>query len=276
MKDPLSFRADLHCHTTCSDGSFTPEELVQLAAKFKLKGLSITDHDTIQAYSAAIPLCKELGIELIPGAEFSSVLNDASIHILGYGIDIDSPKIIEFCNLHRQRRTNRNRAILEKLESLNMPISPDEIARKDTVGRPHIAQAMIKKGYVKSIQEAFKKFIGDGKPCYDPGKPFSVQETIDIIHEAHGVAVIAHPHLIPRKKTIKALLELNFDGIECYYGNFQANEHQKWVHMAHQKGWLITGGSDFHGDLKPGINLGCSWVNEEVFNKLKDSLDRLK
>lgn len=272
------FRADLHCHTTCSDGSLSPKEIILLAKNNGLQGLSITDHDSINAYEQAIPEANKEGIQLISGVEFSALHNDVNVHILGYSFALNNPSIQEFCLKHAQRRQERNQGILDKLAALNMPVSEAEMLAstslfpqsKRTIGRPHIALAMIKKGYVESIQEAFKKFLAEDRPCYVRGKSFSAQETINIIHQAKGFAVIAHPHLIKEHSIIQQLLQCNFDGIECYYGKFLGDQHTRWVKLANKKGWLITGGSDFHGDIKPNLDLGCSWIGKEAFNILEN------
>jgi 3',5'-nucleoside bisphosphate phosphatase len=271
------FRADLHCHTTYSDGSLSPGELVRHAKKSGLSGLSITDHDTIEAYATAIPVCKEVGIEWISGVEFSSAYNEASVHILGYAFPLNSPDIQSFCEQHGHRRLNRNRIILELLAKNGMPISEQEVIEgapavsslHRSFGRPHIAQAMIRKGYVATVQEAFKKYLSEGTSCYAQGEFFSVEETLATIHSARGLAVIAHPHLITRNSTIKYLLNMPFDGLECFYGKFQNKEHTRWLTIANKKNWLITGGSDFHGDIKPIIELGCSWIGEDTFRILQ-------
>jgi predicted metal-dependent phosphoesterase TrpH len=276
------FRADLHCHSTCSDGSLTPFELVHLAKQKGLSGLSITDHDTVEAYSEGIAaLCMDLGIALITGVEFSAMLQDTSIHILGYGFRADDPAILAFCAKHAARRKERNKIILQLLDKHGMPVSesdltavlPDVQAKgRRSIGRPHIALAMVDKGYVGSVQEAFKKYIGEDKPCYAPGSPFSIEETIDIIHNSNGAAIIAHPHLLPHTKHLGPLLDMEFDGIECFYGTFPPKDHQRWVKIAQDKQWLVTGGSDFHGTIKPNINLGCSWIDQPTFQALKDFL----
>lgn len=271
------FRADLHCHSTCSDGSCSPEELVRLAKQIGLSALSITDHDTIDAYSKATPLCAELGIILLPGIEFSTMLKGVSVHILAYGFDVNNEELASFCALHVNRRRTRNQAILELLTANGMPLSEEdlistipigEVAKKRVIGRPHIAQAMINKGYVTSIQDAFRKFIAEGQPYYVQGPSFSTEETIDLIHRIKGLAVIAHPHLIRKPAIVDTLLNLKFDGIECYYGRFQPKEHQRWLKIAEKKGWLVTGGSDFHGTVKPDLPLGSSWINQEKFSKV--------
>lgn len=271
------FRADLHCHTTCSDGSLSPQEILLLAKKIGLKGLSITDHDTIDAYASAFEAAQALGIELITGVELSAALNGHSIHVLGYGFASNSKVLKDFCLQHQQRRVERNKAILELLKKNNMPISSEEISAYSpqaigSIGRPHIAQAMVKKGYVSSHQEAFKNYLAEGKPCYVDGKTFSVQETIDLIHQAKGLAVIAHPHLIKNGTIIRALAKMNFDGIEGYYACYQPPENTRWLNLAKDKNWMVTGGSDFHGDIKAHIALGSSWVNEETFRRLQKNM----
>lgn len=277
------FRADLHCHTTCSDGTASPEEIIQAAAILKLSGLAITDHDTIDAYAEAVPLAKKLGIELISGVEFSAMHNDVSVHILAYSFPLVSPLIKDFCARHNERRTHRNREILKLLTQHGMPLNDEDVLAvisehflkstspiHATIGRPHIALTMLKKGYIHSIQEGFNKYLGEGKCCYTPGESFSVQETIDIIHNAKGLAVIAHPHLISHPSTLKQLLTMNFDGIECYYARFPKESQERWLKIAKHRQWLVTGGSDYHGTIKPNNPLGASWVDEERFRILQN------
>ncbi len=266
------FRADLHCHTTCSDGTISPEQIIQLACDKELQGLAITDHDTIEAYKTAVPAAQAKGLLLLTGVEFSAIHQQTSVHILAYSFALHSPLIQAFCQRHYQRRVTRKQAILELLAAHGMPLSSEDfssdlfpLTSEHSIGRPHIAQAMMKKGYVNSIQQAFHEYIGEGKKCYAPGEAFSVEETLDIIHQAQGLAVIAHPHLIENVSILKDLLSMSFDGIEGYYGRFPAAEHQRWLKIGAHKGWIITGGSDFHGEIKPHIPLGISWVNEEIF-----------
>jgi len=266
----IDFRADLHCHSTCSDGTFTPEKLVELAHQIGLKGLSITDHDSVEAYPEAQITAERLGIRLLSGVEFSAELLGTSVHILAYGFALRHPSISQLCARHRARRLERNQEILTLLRHNRMPIIEEELAEisgRGTVGRPHIALAMVKQGYVKTIREAFRKYLGEGRSCYAPGKAFSIQETLEVIHQAKGLAVIAHPHLIDNSRILKNLLKMPFDGIECYYGRFPLQVHQRWLEIALKKEWLISGGSDFHGEIKPDIALGCSWINEELFEK---------
>ncbi len=265
------FKADLHCHSTFSDGSLSPLQLVQLALDRGLKGLSITDHDTVAAYPEVLSQARQLGLTMIPGVEFSAVHQNVSVHLLGYSYLPDNPVIKSFCEAHSRRRQERNTAILERLAAMGMPLEMSELANgiaQGSIGRPHIAGAMVRKGYVGSMGEAFKKFLREGGLCYAAGPRFTVEETIHTIRAAGGLAVIAHPHLIPEEKIVQDLLKMDFDGIEVHYAYFPLDKCIRWRDAATQKGWIATGGSDFHGDAKPNISLGSSWVNEETFNIL--------
>lgn len=283
----MEFRADLHCHTTCSDGSMTPVQLVQKAIDSGLQGLSITDHDTVAAYKSALPLAEKLGLEMIPGVEFSAAWaaktgfdnSEEHVHILAYAFDLHHPDLSTFCEKQSQRRLKRNRDILRKLREHGMPLEEEELLKlgnpevdpsKRVYARPHIAKLLIDKGYASSMMEVFHKWIGEGKCCYAPGENATVEDTLDLIHHIGGVAIIAHPHLIRKQKNLRRLLEMNFDGIEGYYALFPKDVQQKWVEIGTKKGWIVTGGSDFHGEAKPHIPLGCSWVNEETFRRLQN------
>ena len=275
-----NFRADLHCHSTCSDGTETPEQILQIAKQLGLSAVSITDHDTIDAYDNAFQLAKEMDLILLPGIEFSTVLDKNSVHILGYGFDTKHSAIINLCKKHIERRKNRNLAVIELLKKHGMPIDYQDVieinamtSQERSIGRPHIAHALVKKGYASTIQEVFNKYLGDERPCYVQGDSFTVDETIDVIHQAKGIAVIAHPHLIKNTALINQLLQKDIDGIECYYGKFLPEAHQRWIKIAKHRNLLITGGSDFHGTVKPNLNLGSSWINQDLFQAI---LDRLK
>ncbi|MDJ0651477.1 MAG: PHP domain-containing protein [Simkaniaceae bacterium] len=268
------YKADLHCHSTCSDGTLTPVELLEHAKEKALSAISITDHDTLDAYSEDIfQKSTKLGVKLYVGVEFSTQHKNFSVHLLGYGVK-KTPEILEFCQKHQERRLHRNREILEKLKRLSMIVDAEELGcpNNRTVGRPHIAELLLKKHYISSIQEAFDRYIGEGKPCFVSGENFTPQETIAIIRSAGGKAFIAHPHLIKKREMVEDLLSMDFDGIECYYSLFGKAHEEKWLNVAKEKGWLVSGGSDFHGSIKPQIQLGASWVNkkriEAIFGEL--------
>lgn len=275
----MDFRADLHCHSTCSDGSLLPTELVDMAVDIGLQGLSITDHDTVAAYGTAMQRAEEAGLKLLPGVEFSTSHKDISVHVLGYAFDPRNKEIIKFCNTHIEERRRRNKKIIELLIRKGFKVSEEELndisfdgakGKPNSLGRPHIAQLLMEKGHVTSIQQAFDKYIGDNKSCYEPGKRHSVEETIDLIHRVGGKAVIAHPHLIKRRKIVRDLMAMDFDGLEAFYAKMPLHQEQPWIDRAREKGWIATGGSDYHGSVKPKLSLGCSWVSDEIFNYFYD------
>ncbi len=260
---------DLHCHTNCSDGSLSPQELIAHAKKLGLTGLSITDHDTTKAYETAIPAAKEAGLRLGSGVEFSSDFEGTSVHILGYDYALESRDIQALCDRHHIRRQERNRGMLEKLREKGMPIEEADLlklTKGSTAGRPHIAFLMMEKGYVKDLKEAFHKFLGEGKVCYVPGEKISAEETIAVIQKARGKAFLAHPHLMHQR--LDQILKLPFDGIECYYARLSP---ERWLKVAKKKDWLVSGGSDFHGASKVENPLGCSIVNQEIFDTIFQS-----
>lgn len=265
------FRADLHCHSTFSDGLKSPHELIDLALAIGLRGLSITDHDTTRAYPDALEYAKKKGLLLLNGIEFSAHYQAEPVHVLGYGFCTKSEEIAGLCARHQKRREERNQAILDKLRRLGISILPEELEGvQGTIGRPHIAHLLVVKGIVGSVKEAFARYLAEDKLAYVAGRSVSVEETIEVIHQAQGIAVLAHPHLIKRSTTIRGVLKMPFDGLECYYAHFSIEQVKKWIDLARQKGWFVSGGSDYHGDLKPYNALGSSWVDKERFELLYD------
>ncbi len=266
------FRADLHCHTICSDGSDSPSTVLELAKQAGLQGLSITDHDSIDAYTPQLfAKAGELSLRLLSGIEVSSELDDHSIHILGYGIDLHDSSFKQFLCSMQTRRSARNRAILQKLALRGMGIREEELlqaATHRTIGRPHIAQLMVQKKYVRSIKEAFDRFLGEGASCYASGIKYHPREVIDQIQKAKGRAVLAHPHFIKKGALLRKVLDLPLDGLECYYAHLAKELELPWIQIAKERGWMITGGSDYHGILRPHVALGSSWVNENTFSLL--------
>lgn len=270
-------RFDMHCHSTCSDGTLAPRELVDLAKEIGLAGLSITDHDTLEAYPDVLHYAAKQGVEMISGIEFSCQVKGKSVHILGYSFPLTNQAIRSLCQQHKERREKRLTGILEKLKTVGLPLLKEEVTAEcplGTIGRPHIALAMQKKGYITTIEEGFKKYLGGGKPCFVPGEAFPAKETIQIIQQAGGVAVLAHPHLIKDSSTLSELLAMEFNGLEGYYSRFDKETNLKWVKKAAKKGWFVTGGSDFHGSVKPHISLGCSFIDKETFDRLKTLFDQ--
>ncbi|MFV0339079.1 MAG: PHP domain-containing protein [Parachlamydiaceae bacterium] len=267
----MTFRADLHCHSTCSDGSLTPNELVDLAIKKGLQGLSITDHDAFDAYPEVLNYATQNGLKMVTGVEFSASLNGKSVHILGYGFDPQNKELKAFSGRHRDRRIARNRELLEKLLKEGIPLDENELyasASSRMIGRPHIALLMVKHGFVKDVRTAFKKYLGDGAKCYVPGPQFTIEETLDHLRRAGGKPVLAHPHLYDGKKFVKKILDKGFWGMECNYGSLTIPQNAPWHSLAAELGLHKTAGSDYHGPYKTNAELGASFVSEEVFTLL--------
>lgn len=263
------FRADLHIHSCCSDGTDTPLKILDLAKAANLSGLSITDHDTIQAYTPEIfAAARELQLELLRGVEISSEWQGLTVHILAYAFD---EHLQEFLTQVQERRIERNRRILEKLKKKGIDIDEQELKSRgplQIVGRSHIAAAMLKMKAVASTQEAFERYLKDDASCYATGGKFAPHEVIHAIHRENGLAVLAHPHFLKRGRFLREILCLPWDGIECYYSRLPKEQETPWIKIARERNWLITGGSDYHGSLRPYIPIGASWVDEEMFRKI--------
>ncbi len=257
-------RLDLHLHTTHSDGSCTPTEVVGLAHQAKVTALAITDHDITSGISEAIAAGEHYGIEIIPGVEISSIMGSSELHILGYFLDWQDSLLNERFKTLRDSRHRRNPQIVDRLQRLGIDITYDEVralAGSDSVGRPHIARSLMNKGVVASAKEAFNRFLGDGKPAYVPRELPSPAEAIHWIKAAGGLAVLAHPTWV--KLTGQTLAELvrrlkaeGLDGVEVYYSTHAARQTREYLGLAQQLGLLVTGGSDFHGLTKPDIEVG--------------------
>ncbi len=263
----MNEKADCHCHTLFSDGSLNPVALLDLAKEQQLSGLSITDHDTIGAYDTALPYAKTLGITLVSGIEISAEHQRTSIHVLGYAFDLNNPDLQDFCLRLQADREQRNQKILEKLAALKMPITIDELKAKfphGTLGRPHIAKMMIAKGFVRTAKQAFDRYLGNKSRCYVSGLQVEVEVAIELVQRAGGFAVLAHPHYLP-KHVATQMLTKSFDGVEGHYGHLSLKQEQPWLDIAKEKSWLITGGSDFHGEKKSFHALGCSFTPSETF-----------
>lgn len=260
-------KADCHCHTLHSDGELAPEAILDLAKKQGLDGLSITDHDTLAAYPQALPYAKSIGIELISGIEISAEHQKKSIHVLGFAFNLLHEPLQTFCLSLQQNRDKRNQAMCQRLTRMGLPLTLEELQAKyphGSIGRPHIAQLMLEKGFVSSIKQAFDRYIGDHCGGYISGFQVPVEKAIELIHQAGGFAVLAHPYIIASKSIISDLIEMPFDGVEVYYRHTTLPQITPWLNIAAKKNWMLTGGSDFH-DFKTSPPLGCAYTPPEIF-----------
>lgn len=263
MSDNL-IKADLHVHTTASDGIKTPSEIVKIAKSNNLNAIAITDHDTIEGLNEAIETGNYLDILVIPGIEFSCSYEDLEVHVLGLFIDYKNKLYNEITNklkLHRLKRTHR---IIEKLNALGMDISIDEVNKlcnNSIIGRPHIARILVDKGYVSNIDEAFKLYLDKGRVAYFPRFKITINEAIEIIQKSNGISVIAHPGIY--NIDINHLLnQFNFDGIEVYHSKHKEEQECVYRKIALERNLIITGGSDYHGDcISKNIYIGCKYVD---------------
>ena len=265
-------KADLHCHSLYSDGSCRPAELVDMAAARGFFGLSITDHDSLEAFDEASDYAAAHSIVLFPGVEISAQFQGESVHVLGYCFDPKNSALQDMCRRHREWRDERNELMIQKLAASGMPLSMEEVKRLSpeatTYGRPHIALALVHHGYVRDAVAAFRQLLGSGRSCYVPGRKSTVAEAIDAIHTAGGLAVLAHPHLLKKTSCIDELLSLPFDGLEAFYASMGKEENLRWEETARQRGLFATGGSDFHGKIRPERRFGSSWAPEPTVDLL--------
>jgi len=277
---------DLHIHTTASDGTFTPAQVVSHAHRLKLKAIAITDHDTVAGSKEALLSGIPPSLEFLTGVEISATPpsfypGSGSFHLLGYSIRLDDPQLNRTLEKLQQARKNRNPAIINRLNELGISITLDEVRREageGQLGRPHIAQLMVKKRAVASIDEAFDRFLGTGKPAYVDKQRVECFEAIEIILAAGGVPVLAHPGLLDYKtesrldELIGKLKKAGIQGVEVYYSGHTPDQTRFYAELAKRHDLLMTGGSDFHGTIQPEIEMGSGQgdliVPYELFEKL--------
>lgn len=266
-------QVDLHFHSTASDGKHTPVELVKKAAEKGLKVISLTDHDSIEGVAPALEAAKAFpDLTLIPGVEISTDLPDGEAHILGYFIDYTDPDFKKELARFRDSRTRRGKRMVEKLNELGAKIEwsrVQEIAGDGSIGRPHVAQAMLEKGFVKTFEEAFERYIGHGAPAYVEREKMTPQEAVKLILRAKGVPVLAHPFTVKDPEAMaKALKEAGLIGIEAYYKDNTPAVTNSTLELAQKYGLIATGGTDYHGINKNEVMLGGTDVPLEAAEKL--------
>ena len=275
-------RIDLHLHTTHSDGSLSPTDVLRLAHKAGVTALAITDHDIVTGIPEALAAGAELGIEIIPGVEISSRVGNSELHILGYCLQWQDPELNRRLAFLRESRHSRNPQIIERLRALGLDVTYEEVralAGTDAVGRPHIARLLMDKHYVTSAKDAFDRYLAEGRPAYVARELPSPADAIAWIRAAGGVAVLAHPTWAKVSgESLNALLislkAEGLGGIEVHYSSHTKRQTREYHDLAKRLDLLITGGSDFHGITKPDIEVGTGRGGLKVSEKLLDPLKK--
>jgi predicted metal-dependent phosphoesterase TrpH len=270
---------DLHTHSTFSDGTFTPLQLVKYAEEKGLKAFALTDHDTTEGVKEAKSI--ETDVEVISGVEISTRYDKKEIHIVGLYVNENDADLNKQLKYYREKRVTRNFEILEKLNSLGVNITIDDVKESctgDVISRAHIAKALVSKGFVGSYTEAFDRYLGDNKCAYVPRETLNYEESMELITKAGGVPVLAHPLLYKMSDTnlenmMVKLRQKGLKAVEVYYSTHSNSDTQHIMAMANRVGLIYSGGSDFHGATKPKIDMGTGMgklaVPYEILEKIR-------
>lgn len=277
-------RVDLHSHSTASDGTFTPSELVDYAAEKGLRAVALTDHDTVAGLEEAVARGREAHpeLEVVPGIEYSTVRNGGDVHVVGLFVDYKDPDYQAGLQGFINSRIERNRKICDKLTEAGMPITYEELVEANpgaVITRAHFGRMLLKKGYVSSIKEVFDRYLGDHCPCYVPREKITPEMAVEQILMGHGIPILAHPMIYglgedALDELVSTMKEAGLVGIEAYYSTYTKRDETKVLELAKKYDLLISGGSDFHGKNKPDIDLGTGmgslFVPYEAYEKLKE------
>ncbi len=271
---------DLHVHSTASDGSLSPDELVKYACDKGLVAFALTDHDTVAGIPSAISAARDYPIYVIPGVEITSKMGSMELHILGYNVDYEDPNFQWALRVIRSLREERNLKICSQLHAYDINIDYEALKKETSchmITRQHFASYLIRNGYVNSKAEAFDKYLAAGRPCYVPLERISASDAILVIRNAGGMAVLAHPkqYALDRDNYLKlftVLKGMGLSGIEAIYSTHSYEDETLYKSLADELGLFITGGSDYHGELKPDIDLGTGKGNLMISQSLLENL----
>ena len=264
--------ADLHLHTTYSDGTDSPERVIELGRAAGLSAMAITDHDNVDAFAIAQPLAARAGIELIPGIEMSASAAETEVHILGFHMDLRHPGLTQHLAEQQVRRVERIREMVRRLQRVGVSITAEEVfavAGHGTVGRPHVARVLLKHGYITKLSEAFQRYIGQENPGFVPGSPLPPARIIRVIRDAGGVPVLAHPIYLKSDPLIDVFVGQGLAGLEVYHSGHNPEQVRHYEQLADRLQLLKTGGSDAHGDSKEGLPVGAVKVPCALIDALK-------
>jgi hypothetical protein len=266
MRNPV----DLHVHTNCSDGLLWPEAVIDFCIKNGIKYLSITDHDTVQAHSILSKYIEDKEITLLPGVELSTSWKSTDFHILGYYINLENEDFRKKIDFFRRERFKRGEAIVKKLNELGIDLSMEtvkKVAGQSVMGRPHVADALVKEEYVLTLDEAFARYLGYHAPAYVPKKYLTPEEAIDLIHKSHGVAIWAHPGPVGRDYFLDDFIDMGLDGIEAFHPLHDIRTSRHYIDLAKKHDIIYTGGSDCHA-RRERILIGTQKVPHKCYKDL--------
>lgn len=269
--------ADLHLHTLFSDGTFTPEELAERGAALGLVAMALTDHDTVEGCPRMARACESLGIEFIAGTELTSEFEGNEVHLLGYFLDPENPKLLAEIKTFQAVRQNRIQEMVLRLNRLNIPLQAEtvfQLANCRSPGRPHVGRALVQEGFCEDLDEAFERYLKKGRPAWVPKHRISALESIDLIHQAAGLAVMAHPGLNHNDKIIPGLAEQGLDGLECFHTRHTPAQSEHYLALAHRLKLAVTGGSDCHGFSKGKPLIGGVKLPAFYLDRLKETRQR--
>jgi 3',5'-nucleoside bisphosphate phosphatase len=270
---------DLHLHTTASDGLLPPDALIDRIVSAGIDTFSVTDHDTVASLPRAAARAREQGLRFLPGIEITSVDSGGDVHMLAYGFDPASPRLLDFLREQRANRVARARRIAERLAQLSVPIDIDAVIGSSAeegraVGRPQLARALVAKGYAGSVGEAFDLWLGKGRPAYMPRSGASPTEVVSLISEVGGIVSMAHPGVTRRDDLIPKLAARGMCAIEVWHSDHDETVTARYLALAEALGLAATGGSDFHGDIPDrNARLGQAVVPEGAFERLLKRLE---
>lgn len=271
--------ADLHLHTLFSDGTYTPEELVEEVKKAGLSCIAVVDHDTVAGIEPTLDLARPEDIEVLSGIELTCEYDGLEIHILGYLIDYQNKDLLQKLALLKQNRIERVYKIVDKLKNIGIGLKANtvfEIAKHGIVGRLHVARALVEEGWVSSTGEAFQKYIGDKCPAYLAGFRITPDGAINLIKAIGGIPVLAHPYALNQDDLIPVFVDYGLMGLEAYYPEHTASMTKNYLSLAKKFNLLVTGGSDCHGYAKSEIKIGSVKIPYTLVEKLKEAKEKIK
>ena len=271
---PSPLFADLHLHTSFSDGTYSPEELVEHGRRHGLSAMALTDHDTVEGCQRMAAACERAGIQFVPGTELTAEIDAYEVHLLGYFVDLSNARFLAEMSSFQNVRQDRIREMVAKLNEIGIPLKAEtvfKLASCRSPGRPHVARALIQEGFCASMDEAFERFLKKHRHAWVPKRRMSAADAITLVHEANGLAVLAHPGLNRTDGMIPDLVDAGLDGIECFHTRHNPAMVEHYLGVAAQHRLLVTGGSDCHGMSKGRPLIGTVKLEFRHYETLREA-----